>query len=148
MCNLKTLFLSGNHLNGQLDFIQNLTRCANHSIEPLHLRDNPLEGVISEAHFSKLTKLKNFDLSNTLLDFNINFDWVPPFQLEVIGLGSCQLSPKFPKWLQTPKKKKKKKNLYFLDIFNSRILDALSNSNWIFSSQLWFLNLSHNQISG
>ena len=109
MCNLKTLFLSGNHLNGQLDFIQNLTRCANHSIESLHLRDNPLEGVISEAHFSKLTKLKNFDLSNTLLDFNINFDWVPPFQLEVTGLGSCQLSPKFPKWLQTQKKKKKKK---------------------------------------
>ena len=129
MCNLKTLFLSGNHLNGQLDFIQNLTRCANHSIESLHLRDNPLEGVISEAHFSKLTKLKNFDLSNTLLDFNINFDWVPPFQLEVIGLGSYQLGPQFPKWLQTLK------NFSWLDISNSKISDTLSNSNWIFSSQ-------------
>ena len=142
MCNLKTLFLSGNHLNGQLDFIQNLTRCANHSIESLHLRDNPLEGVISEAHLSKLTKLKVLDLSNTLLVFNFNSDWVPPFQLKVIWLESCQLGPPFPKWLQT------QKNLANLDISNSRILDTLSNSNWIFSSQLWFLNLSHNQISG
>ncbi|XP_030970944.1 receptor-like protein EIX1 [Quercus lobata] len=135
MCNWKTLSLSGNYLNGQLlDFIHNLARCANHSIEflyldhnqimgslpdlttlpslrelwlyknrlngtipeskgkqsnleTLYLGDNSLKGVISEVHFSKLTKLKYLYLSNTLLVFNINSNWVPPFQLEGIGLG-------------------------------------------------------------
>ena len=82
MCNLKTLDLSGNFLSRQLlDFIQNLSGCAKHSLEglsfsqnqimgslpvslgklsnleSLYLGDNSLEGVISEAHFSKLTKL-------------------------------------------------------------------------------------------
>ena len=78
-------------------------------------------------------------LSNTLLVFNINSDWVPSFQLKTIGLGSC---PQFPKWLQT------QKNFYWLDISNSKISDTFSNSNWIFSSQFWFMNLSHNEISG
>ena len=112
MCNLKTLSLSGNSLSGQLlDFIQNLSGCANHSLKVLHLDqnqimgllpdlttfpslrqlrlhqnrlngtipkslgkqsnlvslslfDNSLEGAISDAHFSKLTKLKNLSLSN------------------------------------------------------------------------------------
>ena len=112
MCNLKTFSLSGNSLSGQLlDFIQNLSGCANHSLEVLHLDqnqimgslpdlttfpslrqlrlhqnrlngtipeslgkqsnlvslslfDNSLEGVISDAHFSKLTKLKSLSLSN------------------------------------------------------------------------------------
>ena len=39
-------------------------------------------------------------------------------------------------------------NLSRLDISNSKILDTLSNSNWIFSSQFLFMNLSHNQING
>ena len=126
MCNWKTLSLTRNYLNEQLlDFILNWTKCANHSLESLHLyrnhlngtipvslgklsnleflylSNNPLEGVIFEAHFSKLTKLKYLVLSNTLLVFNINSVWVPPFQLKTIRLESCQLGPRFPKWLQT-----------------------------------------------
>ena len=128
-----------------LDFIFNLNKCANHSLEGLYLdqnhlngtipvslgklsnleslflSDNPLEGVIFEAHFSKLSKLKYLVLSNTLLVFNINSDWVPPFQLNTIELGSCQLGPRFPKWLQT------QKNFYWFDISNSGISDTLSN---------------------
>ncbi|KAK7851761.1 receptor-like protein eix2 [Quercus suber] len=159
MCNLKTLSLSWNYLNGQLDFIQNLTECANHSLEVLrldgnqimgslpddlttflslgelslfrnhlngtipvslgklsnleflYLGDNPLKGVISEAHFSNLTQLKYLDLSNTKLVFNFSSDWSPPFQLDTIMMKSCQLGPRFPKWLQT------QKNFHWLDIF-------------------------------
>nr|XP_023879409.1 receptor-like protein EIX1 [Quercus suber] len=190
MCNLKTLSLSWNYLNGQLDFIQNLTECANHSLEVLrldgnqimgslpddlttflslgelslfrnhlngtipvslgklsnleflYLGDNPLKGVISEAHFSNLTQLKYLDLSNTKLVFNFSSDWSPPFQLDTIMMKSCQLGPRFPKWLQT------QKNFHWLDISNSSISDTLSNSNWIFSSQVLLMNLSHNQLSG
>ena len=106
MCNLKMLSLSWNYLSRQLlDFILNLTKYANHSLEDLYLhhnqimgslldlttfpslrqllpnqnrlngtipeilgkqsnleslylRDNSLEGVIFDVHFSKLTKLK------------------------------------------------------------------------------------------
>ena len=190
MCNLKTLSLSRNYLSGQLlDFILNLAKCGNHSLEVLnleqnqimgslpdlttfpslrvlalsqnhlngaipvslgklynleglYLRHNSLEGVISKAHFSKLTKLKYLDLSNTSLVFNINSDWVPPFQLKVIALRSCQLGPRLPKWFQT------QKNYNWLDIADSGILDTLSNFNLVFSPQLEYMNLSYNQISG
>lgn len=57
-------------------------------------------------------------------------------------MKSCQLGPRFPKWLQT------QKNFHWLDISNSSISDTLSNSNWIFSSQVLLMNLSHNQLSG
>ena len=167
MCNLKTLDLSGNFLSGQpLDFIQNLFGCAKHSLEglsfsqnqimgslpvslgklsnleSLYLGDNSLEGVISEAYFSKLTKLKSLYLSNTSLIFKISSDRIPPFQLSNINLQFCQLGPRFPKWLQT------KKYYYSLDISNSRISDSLSNFNLVFSPQLEYMNLSYNQISG
>ncbi|XP_050258475.1 receptor-like protein EIX1 [Quercus robur] len=169
ICHLKTLSLSGNYLNGQLDFIQNLTECANPSLEVLFLSHNqimhlngtipvslgklsnleslilgfnPLKGVISEAHFSNLTKLKHLGLSNTKLVFNFSSDWSPPFQLDSIDMKSCQVGPRFPKWLQN------QKNIQVLDISNSSISDTLSDSNWIFSSQLIHMNLSHNQLSG
>ncbi|XP_050289382.1 receptor-like protein EIX2 isoform X1 [Quercus robur] len=59
-----------------------------------------------------------------------------------MDLRFCQLGPRFPKWLQT------QKNYYLLDISNSRISDSLSNFNLVFSSQLEYMNLSYNQISG
>ncbi|KAK7857742.1 receptor-like protein EIX1 [Quercus suber] len=190
VCNLKTLSLSRNNLRGQLlEFIQNLTECANHSIEALYLDwnhivgslpdltifpllrelrlsnnrlngtipesfgklsnleslylgDNTLRGVISEHHFSKLTKLKKLYLSNTSLVFNLSSDWVPPFQLDKIYLTSCHLGSRFPKWLQTQKK------LYWLDISNSGISDTISNFSWVFSPQLEYMDLSYNQITG
>ena len=135
---LRVLSLFQNHLNGTIPV--SLGKLS--SLEFLFLQDNPLKGVIFEAYFSKLTKLKYLDFSYTLLVFDFNSNWVPPFHLENIVTRSCQLGPRFPKWLQT------QKNLSRLDISNSKISDTLSNSNWIFSSQFLFMNLSHNQISG
>nr|XP_023871756.1 receptor-like protein EIX2 [Quercus suber] len=190
LCNLNTLSLSHNKLSGQLlEFVHNLTGCANHSIEALYLDNNhimgsfpdlttfsslkvlwlsnnqlsgtipeslgkqsnlerlyiggnPFEGVISEAHFSKLTKLKVFHIYNNSLVFNFSSNWVPPFQLEQLYLVSCQLGFGLPKWLQT------QKSYYWLDLSNSTILDSLSNSYWIFPNQKFYMNLSANQISG
>ena len=116
---LRELWLAKNHLNWTIPIsLGNLS-----NLEFLYLEDNALEGVISETHFSNLTKLKGLGLANTLVVFNINFDWVPPFQLKMIGLRSSQLGPRFPKWLQT------QKNLSYLDISNSKISDTLSNSD-------------------
>ena len=108
----------------------------------MYLQDNSLEGVISDTHFSKLTKLKSLYLSNNLLIFNFSSDWVPPFQLNEIYLRFCQLGPRFPKWLQT------QKNYSLLDISNSGISDSLSNFNLVFPPQLEYMNLSYNQIRG
>ena len=135
---LRYLLLSQNHLYGTIP--ESLGIQSN--LEFLYLQDNSLEGVISDAHFSKLTKLKHLYLSNNLLKFNSSSDWVPPFQLNEIDLGFCQLGPRFPKWLQT------QKNYYLLDISNSGISDSLSNFNLVFSPQLKYMNLSYNQISG
>ena len=135
---LRVLSLFQNHLNGTIPV--SLGKLSN--LEFLFLQDNPLKGVIFEAYFSKFIKLKYLDFSYTLLVFNFNSNWVPPFHLEYIVTRSCQLGPQFPKWLQT------QKNLSRLDISNSKISDTLSNSNWIFSSQFLFMNLSHNQING
>ncbi|XP_030970940.1 receptor-like protein EIX2 [Quercus lobata] len=135
---LTFLDLSQNRLNGTIP--ESLGKLSN--LESLYLQGNSLEGVISDAHFSKLTKLKHLYLSNNLLNFNFSSDWVPPFQLNEINLRFCQLGPRFPKWLQT------QKNYYWLDISNSAISDSLSNFNLVFPPQLGYMNLSYNQISG
>nr|XP_023871757.1 receptor-like protein EIX1 [Quercus suber] len=190
LCNLNTLSLSHNKLSGQLlEFVHNLTGCANHSIEALYLDNNHImgsfpdlttfsslkvlwlsnnqlsgtipeslgkqsnleslyigynlfKGVISEVHFSKLTKLKVFQISNNTLVVNFSSNWAPPFQLEQLYLVSCQVVSGLPKWLQT------QKSYYWLDLSNSTISDTLSNSYWIFPNQAFYMNLSYNQISG
>lgn len=96
--NLKTLSVAANQLNGSVpESIGQLKQ-----LEILDISGNSLEGVISEAHFSKLSKLFQLDLSSNSVTWNISPNRVPPFQLyEIISLGSCKLSPQFPKWLQT-----------------------------------------------
>uniref|UniRef100_A0A2N9G321 Uncharacterized protein n=1 Tax=Fagus sylvatica TaxID=28930 RepID=A0A2N9G321_FAGSY len=136
---LRVLHLEKNRLNGTIP--ESLGKQS--KLDYLNLAHNSLEGIISEAHFSKLTKLKYLQFSNNpLLVFKISSDWVPPFQLDSISIQSCQLGPQFPNWLRT------QKNYHSLDLSNSSISDTLYKSYWIFSSQLEYLSLSHNQISG
>ncbi|XP_075663887.1 receptor-like protein EIX1 [Castanea sativa] len=135
---LRVLFLSANRLSGTIP--ESLGKQSN--LERLYIGGNPFEGVISEAHFSKLTKLKVFHIYNNSLVFNFSSNWVPPFQLEQLYFVSCQLGFGLPKWLQT------QKSYYWLDLSNSTILDTLSNSYWIFPNQKFYMNLSDNQISG
>ncbi|XP_065620578.1 receptor-like protein EIX2 [Quercus suber] len=190
MCDLKTLSLSRNNIGEQfLGIVQNLTGCANHSIEELYLDNNqimgsfpdltifpslrvlflssnhlsgtipeslgeqsnleilyidsnPFVGVISEAHFSKLTKLKIFYAYNNSLVFNFSSNWVPPFQLEQLYIMNCQVDSGLPKWLQT------QKSYFWLDLSNSMISDTLSNSYWIFPKKKFYMSLAGNQISG
>ncbi|XP_050290622.1 receptor-like protein EIX2 [Quercus robur] len=63
---LRVLSLSQNHLNGAIPV--SLGKLSN--LEGLYLRHNSLEGVISKAHFSKLTKLKKIPTSPQLDTFN------------------------------------------------------------------------------
>lgn len=95
--NLKILSVAANQLNGSVpESIGQLKL-----LEMSDISGNSLEGVISEAHFSKFSKLLHLDSSSNSLTWNISPNWVPPFQLYKILLGSCKLGPQFPKWLQT-----------------------------------------------
>ncbi|CAL2241547.1 unnamed protein product [Prunus armeniaca] len=103
---------------------------------------NSLEGVISETHFSKLSKLQHLDLSSNSLVLDIHVDWIPPFQLDFINLGSCKMGPDFPNWLQTQKK------LSYLDISDAGISDILPSWFWSLCRNVEFMNLTSNQIRG
>ncbi|CAL2241512.1 unnamed protein product [Prunus armeniaca] len=103
---------------------------------------NSLEGVISETHFSKLSKLQHLYLSSNSLVLDIHADWIPPFQLHSIYLGSCKMGPDFPKWLQT------QKNFSYLDISNAGISDNLPSWFWSLCRNVIFMNLTSNQIRG
>ncbi|KAL4629202.1 hypothetical protein ACB092_05G290800 [Castanea dentata] len=85
---LRGLWLSNNRLSGTIP--ESLGKQSN--LEILYIDRNPFVGVISEAHFSKLTKLKTFYAYNNPLVFNFSSNWVPPFQLEHLYIMGCQSS--------------------------------------------------------
>ncbi|XP_062108895.1 receptor-like protein EIX2 [Humulus lupulus] len=111
-------------------------------LEILDLSENSINDVLSEAHFSKLFNIDTLDLStNSDLVFRIATDWIPPFQLSTINLGSCNLGPHFPNWLQTQDYRE-------LNISNSGISDSIPDWLFNFTSNLNLLDLSHNKIRG
>ena len=67
----------------------------------LDISNNSLQGVISEAHFSKLSKLTDLGLSFNQLHLNVSSSWIPPFKLKEIRHRSFNLGPQFPEWLTT-----------------------------------------------
>ncbi|XP_047983252.1 receptor-like protein EIX2 isoform X2 [Salvia hispanica] len=112
------------------------------NLQTLDLSFNSLEGLVSESHFSKLDKLKTLVLSFNSLILHIESDWSPPFQLESIYFGRCNVGPSFPKWIQT------QMNLSVLDLRGANITDETPSWLWSSSSLLYCLFLSDNQISG
>ncbi|KAK1416464.1 hypothetical protein QVD17_32255 [Tagetes erecta] len=98
---LQKLFVSSNLLNGTIPLsIWKLTK-----LILLDISNNYLEGVVSEAHLSNLSSLVLlYTTSNHKLIYNISHEWIPPFQLNAINLGSCKIANGFPHWLQTQKK--------------------------------------------
>ncbi|KAM1053125.1 hypothetical protein FF1_000636 [Malus domestica] len=165
LCSLQSLDLSGNNLSGQFSrFVQILPTCAQNSLESLWLYGNQLsgripesigqmsklenlglgmnalEGLISESHFSKLSRLSYLDLSSNSLVLNFQSNWTPPFQLDDISLGSCKMGPYFPKWLQSQNKYSS------LNISNAGIVDILPSWFWGTTCYMTSIILSHNQI--
>ncbi|XP_065625009.1 receptor-like protein EIX2 [Quercus suber] len=132
---LKYLGLSNNILNGTVPkSIGSL-----YKLEWLDMSSNFLQGTMSEAHFSNLSKLRYLDLSSNSLALEFNFNWVPPFQLKKIYLTSCKLGPRFPSWIQT------QRNVSILKISNAEISDTVP-IEWFadLPPTLEFLDLSRN----
>ncbi|CAI9290294.1 unnamed protein product [Lactuca saligna] len=136
---LQWLSASNNQFTGSLpDEIKKFT-----SLTDLYLSENQLKGTISK-NLWELPKLQNLDLSgNSLQGFPSSDNMPNHSDIKYIALSSCKLGPRFPKWIQTFK------NLTYLDIANSGISDTIPLEFWdTWPSQLTFLNLSSNNITG
>ncbi|GLT83934.1 hypothetical protein SLE2022_021970 [Rubroshorea leprosula] len=160
--NLTELYLSKNSISGpisesltslkslrSLDLSQNLLNETFPEwfgqlpeLQLLWINGNSLHGVVSEAHFTNVTKLRILVASRNHLVLKVSSDWVPPFQLSVIDLSSWKLGPRFPLWLRF------QKDFVFLDISVGEINDTIPNWFWNLSTQFFNLNISHNQIRG
>ncbi|KAL5549699.1 hypothetical protein UlMin_004930 [Ulmus minor] len=136
---LEVLKLGENKLNGSLP--ESLGSLSN--LQSLNISNNLFEGVVSEVHFVNLTNFLYLKASENSLSLRVNPDWILPFHLTHLELGSWNLgSPQFPTWL------KSQKEIKVIDLSNTGISESIP---------IWFLNLStffdyinlcENQISG
>ncbi|KAK7318726.1 hypothetical protein RJT34_03433 [Clitoria ternatea] len=145
---LKELHLSNNQLNGSLE--RSLGQLS--QLVVLELAWNKLEGNITSAHLANFNNLKVLDLSFNSITMNerkeksitvhVSKNWIPPFQLETIGLGFCELGPQFPKWIQT------QKNFSYVDMSDAGIFDSVPDWFWDLSTITEYMNLSYNHLRG
>ncbi|KAJ0037973.1 hypothetical protein Pint_23917 [Pistacia integerrima] len=136
--NLTILSLAGNELNGTLPESFGLLS----ELDTLDVSSNNLIGSISEVHFSRLTKLKILHLSSNSFNLNVSANWIPPFQVRSLDMGSCHLGPFFPSWLET------QNEVMFLDCSNGSIAGSIPNWFWDISGNLSLVNVSFNQLQG
>ncbi|KAK4569237.1 hypothetical protein RGQ29_004582, partial [Quercus rubra] len=138
LSSFRSLDLESNQINGTLPQSFGLLS----KLESLNIDSNMLEAAVSEVHFANLMRLKTLVASQNQLALEVSDTWTPPFQLNHLDLGSWNLGPKFPLWLCS------QRQLLTLGISNTRILDTIPPSFWNLTSQLSYLNISHNQIYG
>ncbi|KAL5735954.1 hypothetical protein ACOSQ2_030742 [Xanthoceras sorbifolium] len=136
--NLHTFGVSENSISGPIpSSLEELS-----SLKILYVSFNKLNGTLSEIHFTNVTRLLYLDASENPLELTVSLDWIPPFQLEILNLRSCNLGHGFPLWLHM------QKVLSNLDISNSGILDNIPSLFWNVLSHISVLNLSCNQMYG
>nr|XP_023884361.1 receptor-like protein EIX2 [Quercus suber] len=136
---LRELYLSSNGLNGSL--ARSLPQFS--QLVVLDVAMNCMEDSTKEAHLLKFSSLRVLDLSSNSLALEVSSSWIPPFQLETIGLRSCLLGPKFPQyWLRS------QKSFSAIDISNSGIVDVVPDWFWNLSSRIMNMNLSFNELKG
>ncbi|KAK7364394.1 hypothetical protein VNO80_13013 [Phaseolus coccineus] len=138
---LKELYLYENKLNGEIPKDIQFPP----QLEILGMDSNSLKGVLTDYHFANMSKLRELYLSDNSLALAFTENWVPPFQLFVIGLRSCKLGPTFPKWLVTQNK------FDNIDISNASISDIVPEWFWAKLPLLndWLnINISYNNLQG
>ncbi|CAM0947869.1 unnamed protein product [Alopecurus aequalis] len=136
--NLRWLFINYNRLTGHVPlWIGELTK-----LETLDLAMNNLDGIMHEGHLSRLNMLEDLILSGNSIAIKVSPTWVPPFNLGMIFLHSCQLGPKFPTWLRWQTRAKG------LDVSNTSINDMVPDWFWIAASSVEYLSIQNNQITG
>ncbi|CAL8108666.1 unnamed protein product [Prunus armeniaca] len=136
---LRVLELANNSLSGPLPPSFGNLSC----LEVLRIGDNNLTGVVSQQHFTNLTRLVEFDARGNSLTLETTPHWLPPFQLSILVLDSWHLEPsEFPMWLQS------QTQLESLSMPNTRISGTIPTWFWNFSSYLVYIDLSENELYG
>ncbi|XP_039173289.1 receptor-like protein EIX2 [Eucalyptus grandis] len=133
---LSTLDLSNNLLNGTIPHSLGQLQDLYH----VDLSANSLRGILSEIHFSNLSKLSYLDISNNNIAFEVHSDWIPPFNLLYIRMVSCKFGTEFPRWIRSQVEATE------ILLSNASITGALPN--WLGLMSFSYLNLSYNQING
>uniref|UniRef100_A0A0E0L7K1 non-specific serine/threonine protein kinase n=1 Tax=Oryza punctata TaxID=4537 RepID=A0A0E0L7K1_ORYPU len=136
--NLFSVDLSKNSLSGHVHTsISQFTE-----LIELDLSHNSLEGVLSEQHLANLSKLRKLDLSYNSLRISVGANWLPPFQLYELLLGSSPLQSQVPQWLQT------QIGMQTLDLHKTGTLGQLPDWLWTSLTSLINLDLSGNLLTG
>jgi len=99
-----------------------------------------LSGVLSEKHFYKLFNLESLVLLSAF-SFDLDPNWIPPFQLHEVDLRNTILGPTFPEWLYT------QRTLETLDVSSSGISPTNADRFWSFLANVRSIRLSNNNIS-
>ncbi|XP_068342240.1 receptor-like protein EIX1 [Pyrus communis] len=141
--NLRFLDLSNNSISGLIPVsLGNLSL-----LQELFIGHNSFEGVVSEVHFTNLTRLSTFYANENSLTLKTSPDWVPPFQLSTLSLSYWRLDPsQLPAWLQS------QKHLSSLNMSGTGISGTIPAWLWNISSieknGEIIMDLSRNQLSG
>ncbi|KAL7126915.1 hypothetical protein ABFS83_14G218900 [Erythranthe nasuta] len=137
LSSLETLLLADNKLSGNLP--ESLGQLSN--LEYIMIEDNKLEGVVSEIHFANLTKLKYLYASGNHLTLKVSANWIPPFEIAELTLGSWDLGEggRIPTWIE-----KQKLNIDKLDLSGTGISGIVPSWIW----KIDYVDLSHNQLHG
>ncbi|KAJ9683261.1 hypothetical protein PVL29_019021 [Vitis rotundifolia] len=144
LSNLEELYLYNNQMSGTIP--ETLGQL--NDLVVLDISENPWEGVLTEAHLSNLTNLKELSIAkfsllpDLTLVLNISSEWIPPFKLQYLKLRSCQVGPKFPVWLRN------QNELNTLILRNAQISDTIPEWFWKLDLELDQLDLGYNQLSG
>ena len=137
--NLEYMWLGRNELNGSLPVSFGQLS----ELVLLEVTENHLTGILSEEHFSKLSKLKTLLMDGySGLVLNVSSTWVPPFQISYLSMVSCNLGPSFPTWLRS------QKELSWLSFSNASISGSIPKWFWNISLNLQGLVLYGNQLQG
>jgi hypothetical protein len=143
LSSLQTLDLGGAQMKGTIpESIGKLSMLVS-----LNLAFNSWEGVLTEAHFQNLTRLKSLQLSNVVstkwaLVLNVEHDWIPPFKLTELQLSYMRIGPIFPAWLKT------QNELESLGLYSVGIHGTIPHDLWKSYPNITSWSLSGNELQG
>ncbi|XP_054813232.1 receptor-like protein EIX2 [Prosopis cineraria] len=135
LTSLTHLHVSSNHLAGSLP--ESLGQLLNLGV--LEFDDNHLTGHVCERNFANLSKLTVLSMGSPGLIFEFDSLWIPPFQLEQVGL-SYMVGPNLPTWLYT------QTSLALLQITYSSFSLKSQDKFWDLVAQVPRLYLTYNTI--